>query len=358
VLRLGLGAGAAGLLAACSAAPSAVTPTVAPTATPVARGNGLAGLPSVQATVKAGSIFGLTDSPMILALERGYFQQAGITLDLQQFDTIVNMIPLLSTGHGASSAGFFNALARGITIKMVANQGVADGSHETPYYGVAVAKSLLDSGQVRRVADLRGRPVNLLSIGSLAELNVDDALRTDGLTLADVQVQQLSFPDSLAALRGGSLAASFLIEPFITLGRQQGVLDVLISSEKVAPGREITEVFYAAGFAQNRDAANNFMAAYLQGVRDYVDTFFRNRGDRSLAVSQMVQRLAVKDPSLYDRMGMPAVNPDGRINAADVKAQQDWYVGRGEVQQPIDVTQAVDNSFADFALSVLGSYSS
>jgi hypothetical protein len=146
------------------------------------------------------------------------------------------------------------------------------------------------------------------------------ALRTDGLTLPDVQVQQLSFPDSLAALRGGSLAASFPIEPFITLGKQQSVLEMLVSSEKVAPGREITEVFYAARFAENRAAASNFMAAYLQGVRDYVDTFFRQRGDRALAVSQLVQHLAVKDPSLYDRMGMPAVNPDGRINAADVKS--------------------------------------
>jgi NitT/TauT family transport system substrate-binding protein len=300
---------------------------------------------------------------MILALERGYFQQVGIAMDLQQFDTIVNMIPLLSTGQldvafdGASSAGFFNALARGITIKMVANQGIADGSHEVPYYGLVAAKTLLDSGQVKRVADLKGRPVNLLSVGSLAELNVDEALRTDGLTLDDIQVQQLSFPDSLAALRNGSLAASFLIEPFITLGKQQGILDVLVSSEKVAPGREITEVFYAAQFAQNRAAGNNFIAAYLQGVRDYVNIFFRNRGERGPAVAQLVQRLAVKDASLYDRMGMPAVNPDGRINAVDVKAQQDWYVQRGEVQQPVDVNQAVDNAFVDFALGVLGPYS-
>jgi NitT/TauT family transport system substrate-binding protein len=342
-------------------------PLASPSAASAPAGQGAAALgrlTPVQATVKAGSIFGLTDSPMILALERGYFQRVGITLDLQQFDTIVNMIPLLSTGQldvafdGASSAGFFNALARGITIKMVANQGVAVGSHDPPYYGLAVAQSLLDSGQVKRVADLRERPVNVLSVGSLAELNVDDALRTDGLTLADVQVQQLAFPDSVAALRGGSLAASFLIEPFLTLGKQQGVLDVLVSSEKVSPGREITEVFYAAQFAQKQGPANNFIAAYLQGVRDYVDTFFRGRGDRSLAVSQLVQRLAVKDPALYDRMGMPSVNPDGRINAADVRTQQDWYVGRGEVQQAIDVDQAVDNSFADFALSVLGPYAS
>ena len=53
---------------------------------------------------------------------------------------------------------------------------------------------------------------------------------------------------------------------------------------------------------------------------------------------------------------MPYVNPDGRINTADVRAQQDWYVGQGQVQQPANLDQVVDNQFAEFALGVLGPY--
>jgi NitT/TauT family transport system substrate-binding protein len=313
--------------------------------------------------VKAGSVYALTDSPIFLAVERGYFQEVGITLDLQQFNSIVNMVPLLSTNQldvafdGASSAGFFNAIGRGVDIKMVANQGIAQGaSDERPYYAIVASKQFVDDGRVRRIADLRGQPVNILAEGSLAQLLVGLALAGDGLTLRDVEQQTLGMPDTPPALANGAVAASFLFEPFITLGRQQGILDLLVNAERLAPGREITEVFYASGFAQNRAVGNNFVAAYLRGVRDYLRTFFDNQGDRATAVGQLVKHLPVKEPALYERMSMPYFNPDGHINVADVRAQQDWYVSQGQVQQPIDIDRVVDNSYADYALSVLGPY--
>jgi sulfonate transport system substrate-binding protein len=356
--------------AATSAAPAASKP--APTsaaAAPAAASSPVTAAPSaprvtpVAATVKAGSIFALTDSPWLLAMERGYFQEVGITLDLQQFNSIVNMIPLLSTNQldvafdGASSAGFFNAIGRGIDIKMVANQGIAQGaSDDRPYYAIVASKQLADAGRVKRVADLRGLPVNVLAEGSLAQLLVGMALTGEGLTLADVEQQTLAMPDTLSGLQNGSIAGSFFLEPFITLGRQQGTIEVLVNAEKLAPGREITEVFYASGFTQNRAVGNNFVVAYLRGVRDYLRTFFDNQGDRAAAVAQLIKHLPVKEPALYERMSMPYFNPDGHINVADVRAQQDWYVSQGQVQQPIDIDRVVDNSYADYALSVLGPY--
>ncbi|HLH27122.1 MAG TPA: ABC transporter substrate-binding protein [Chloroflexota bacterium] len=346
---------------AASAAPTSAASS--PAAAGPAAGAPPAAVTPVAASLKAGSIFALTDSPMILALERGYFQEVGINLDVQQFQSIVNMIPLLSTNQldaafdGASSAGFFNAIGRGIDIKMVANQGIAQGSSdERPYYAIVASKQLVDAGRVTHVADLKGMPVNVLAEGSLAQLLVGLALAQDGLTLADVDQQQLAMPDTLAGLQNGSIAGSFFLEPFITLGRQQGTLDVLVNAEKLAPGREITDVFYASGLAQNRPVSNNFAVAYLRGVRDYLRTFFDNQGDRATAVAQLIKHLPVKEPALYDRMGLPYFNPDGHINSADIRAQQDWYVSQGQVQQPIDVDRVVDNSFADYALSVLGPY--
>ncbi|HZR98607.1 MAG TPA: ABC transporter substrate-binding protein [Chloroflexota bacterium] len=349
---------------AASAAPTAAasSPGAASSPAGAAAAPG-AGVTPVAASVKAGSIFALTDSPMILALERGYFQEVGINLDVQQFQSIVNMIPLLSTNQldvafdGASSAGFFNAIGRGIDIKMVANQGIAQGSSdERPYYAIVASKQLADAGRVRRVGDLRGLPVNVLAEGSLAQLLVGLALAQDGLTLADVDQQQLAMPDTLAGLQNGSIAGSFFLEPFITLGRQQGTVEVLVNAERLAPGREITDVFYASGFAQNRPVGNNFVVAYLRGVRDYLRIFFENQDDRATAVAQLVKHLAVKEPALYERMGLPYFNPDGHINTADIRAQQDWYVSQGQVQQPIDVDRVVDNSYADYALSILGPY--
>jgi len=371
LLLRSLAVGASAWLAGCGgsapapAAPAAAsTPaTAAPTVAASPSPGPVTAVSPVAATVRIGHLPALTDAGLFLAVERGYFEALGITLDMQQFATVVNEIAPLSTGQldvgfgGAGSAGLFNAVSRNVAIKMVANQGIASGTDdERPYYGLVASKPLVDAGQVQRIADLRGRPVNVLAEGSLAQLLTSTALNTDGLSLRDVEQQTLPFPDTLAGLRNGSLAASFLIEPFITLGKQQGILDVLVSTEKLAPGREIAAVFYSAGFAERQQVANNFLVAYLKGVRDYVDVFFAGRGDRALAISQLVEHLPVKEPALYDRMAMPYVNPDGRINAADIGAQQDWFVSQGQVQQPVDVDQLVDNRFASFAVDVLGPY--
>jgi NitT/TauT family transport system substrate-binding protein len=314
----------------------------------------------VPATLKVGTLLLLIDAPIALAIERGYFSEVGITLELQQFDSIANEIPLLGTGQldialeGASSAGFFNALARGVALKMVATQGAASGGHT--FNGVVAAKPLMDSGQVKRAADLRGKTVNILLEGVFAQLMVDKALAADGLTLADVDQQKVPFPDTLAALRNQSLDASFLVEPFITLGKQQGLLDVLSPGEVCYPGHEVSVILYSQSFAQRQPVASNFMVAYLRGVRDYHRAFFTGTADRAAAVAQMVKYLPVKEPALYERMGMPFINPDGYINVADFEAQQAWYVAQGQVQQSAALQPLVDHTFIDFAQKVLGPY--
>jgi hypothetical protein len=62
----------------------------------------------------------------------------------------------------------------------------------------------------------------------------------------------------------------------------------------------------------------------------------------------------VRDPDLYERMGFAYVDPNGRVDEASIADQLQWYVQQGMVTEPVDLQQAVDLSFADFALQRLG----
>ena len=53
-------------------------------------------------------------------------------------------------------------------------------------------------------------------------------------------------------------------------------------------------------------------------------------------------------------MTLPAINPDGRVNGADLQAQRDWFVSQSLVGAQGDLTQAIDNQFVDFAVGQLG----
>ena len=366
-MRLALGVSLIRLTSACSpvstpqptSIASAPTPTTAAPAAPAVAPTRAGPVP-----IRAASVFvDLVDSPLYLGFSRGYFSQAGIDLQLQQYPTLQDMLEPLAAGRlevafdAPPGVELFNALAGTGGLKLVANQGTTDGTHDAPYYALAAPQSLVDSGEVRQVSDLRGRAVNIVALGSAAHFNVDQALRSGGLSLDDVQVREVAMQASIAELRNGTLAAAFLAEPFITQGRLDGHLQVLVNLEKLAPGRDFTDVLYAAAFAQRQPLANNFMVAYLRGVRDYLKIFSgRPTTERANVVDQLVGFVSVKDARLFDQMTLPAINPDGRVNGADLQAQRDWFVSQGLVGAQGDLTQAIENQFVDFAVGQLGHY--
>jgi ABC-type nitrate/sulfonate/bicarbonate transport system substrate-binding protein len=68
------------------------------------------------------------------------------------------------------------------------------------------------------------------------------------------------------------------------------------------------------------------------------------------------KRTALKDRAAYDYVPWPSPNPDGRVNAEAIAAAQDWFAAHGYVPRPVDLSQVIDNRFADYVLAELGSY--
>jgi len=162
--------------AAASGAPpaAAAAPTSAPTARPA------------PVTLKVGDLRINSSAGTYIALERGYFAEQGITLDFEPFTTGGEQIPALANGQldigvGAVSAALYNAVGRGVPIKLVVDQGRhVPGRTATAF---VVRTDLWDSGAIREPADLRGRPVGISSTASTPEILVDRALQRGGLTI-------------------------------------------------------------------------------------------------------------------------------------------------------------------------------
>ena len=77
----------------------------------------------------------VTDAPFFIAQANGYFKDEGLTVHFEDFASAAKMIAPLGAGEidvgaGAPSVGLYNAVARGIGIKIVADKG-----HIAPGYG-------------------------------------------------------------------------------------------------------------------------------------------------------------------------------------------------------------------------------
>ncbi len=111
----------------------------------------VAAAPSFAADkVTIGIVNAVSDGGLFIAEAKGYFKEAGIEASFVEFDTGAKMVaPLgagqLDVGGGAASAGLYNAVERGITIKMVADK--ATNVKGAPFQSFLVRKALVDSGQ-------------------------------------------------------------------------------------------------------------------------------------------------------------------------------------------------------------------
>ena len=55
-------------------------------------------------------------------------------------------------------------------------------------------------------------------------------------------------------------------------------------------------------------------------------------------------------------MQVPGFDPDGRVNTASLKDDQDYYLAAGLQERPVDFDRIVDPSFAEAAVQMLGPY--
>jgi len=341
--------------------PAAVAPTAAPAAQPPpASSSPAANLQplSPAVSVKVGEHGVVSNAPLYIAMERGYFQDQGLDLELVRFQTGPAMMAPLAAGQidvavGAPGASLFNAIARDIPLRIVADKGSGEFLGKN-YTGLLARKDLVDSGALRDYPDLKGKRIALPSTGSTNEVQVAMALQKGGLTNDDVDLQTMSQPDSMLALANKSIDLTVAIEPFVARGVQEGIAVRWRGTEEHYPGAVQGLLFYGPGFVtEKQEAARRFMVAWIKGVRDYMDAF--EKGTRRAETVAILQKYTdVKDAPTYDLMVPAAIDRNGAVNVKDLEFQQDYYLKTGTQATPINMKDVVDSEFAEYAVSVLG----
>jgi NitT/TauT family transport system substrate-binding protein len=368
-----LGLLAALVLGACSApnaatggAPSAAsggagaalpTPSAA-VATAPATPAALAPL-SPPVTVKLGVLMTLSDAAILIARERGYFAEEGIEVDLTRVNGAAEAMPHLATGQldaagVTAAAAFFNAINRGLPLRIAGDKGRQTPEHSTGW--LALRPDVADSGRVRDWPDLRGLAIgiNVPNTGTVTDIQLDRMLERGGLTRDDVNVVELAYPDMNAAFASGVIDAGYQVEPYLSLGDDLGVLRRWRSLGEITPDEYTTLWLYGPAFAET-EAAFRFMAANLRGVRDFNDAFLYGRG-KAAVVDILAEYTPVKDKRLYDKMSFTAMDPDGRVMPDRIAADVQYYLSKGYVQQPLDATKLIDPRYVDYAVARLGPY--
>jgi NitT/TauT family transport system substrate-binding protein len=217
--------------------------------------------------VKIGYIPSDSFAALYIMADR-YLPPAGIDAQLVRLPSGAEITTQVATGQlqvggaGMGAAGF-NAVAAKLPVEFIAplHYGYLED-----YFTVRRA---IWGSQVKRIADLKGRPVALNTKGAAVEWMLDQVLRRDGLTIKDVQVKIMPFPDMVPALESGAVDAGIVTEPFPTIAEEKGVAVRPLPRPAGAKAIPITATFWNAEWAKANPAlAQRVMIAYLKAVRD------------------------------------------------------------------------------------------
>jgi NitT/TauT family transport system substrate-binding protein len=290
-------------------------------------------------------------------MDKGYFVEQGLNVEDIPSESAPRIIPFLANGQVdvaglSSSPALFNAAGRGVAIKLVANKGRHGPGFE--YLGFMLRKDLVDSGQVRDYADLRGLRIATPGQGTAMWGELARALDKGGLGFADIEHETLPQPDALQALANRAIDGALLIEPLGSAAVTRGIAVRWKSTEEFASGAEGGLVAYAPHFVQGQpETARRFLVAYLKGVRAYLDAF-TSGVDKEAVIDILLKHSTVKDRAVYYTMPPVGFDPNGRINGDYLRAEQELYAREGLLTDPANVDTLVDPQYADYAVARLG----
>ncbi len=312
-------------------------------------------------TLQVGVVSSSSDGGIFIAMDRGYFQEEGLQVETNQFQTGVDQIaPLgagqLDVGTGAIAAGLYNAIGRGVPLRMVADKG-STPSPEWDFNALMIRKDLIDSGQVKDYKDLKGLTITTTAPGNSTEVDVARALEKGGLTFADINFNHISFTDMITAFANRAIDGGIVIEPYLSRIEKLGTAVRWKGTRDFYGNQQVAVVMYGPKLVEEQqDVARRWMTAYIRGVRDYNDAFGPKRRGRDEVIQILINHTPIKDASVYDEMRPAGLDPDGKLDVDSIRGDLAYYEQAGEVTQQVDLSKVIDTSFTDYAVQQLGPY--
>lgn len=292
--------------------------------------------------------------PLTIAAEKGFFEDHGLTVNINDFQGGSKALQALVGGSAEIVSGAYEhtilSAVRGKPLVAIALQNNS--------YGAVIALPTEDAGNYKGPESLRGRNIGVTAPGSASAAAVHVLIDKAGLTLDDVAIIGVGGgAGAVAAMESGQINAISNFDPVISILEQKGTIVPVVDTRT----QEGLEFLYEGPFAGSAfyttpefaEANPNTVQAFVSGVVDALQWMQDasteeiadsvpaeyHGGDKALYVS-----ILEKNRGMFSR--------DGRITeetAANVLRTLTATV-EDVANASVDIDSTYDNSFVDKAL--------
>lgn len=204
--------------------------------------------------ITVGVIPILDVAPIYLGIQQGFFAERKLRVKLEPAQGGAAIVPAVLSGQ--FQFGFSNntslllAQTRGLPLKIVAPGSSSTGTPGRDFAGVVVP----DGSPIRSSADLSGRSVAINTLNNIGDTVVREAVRKAGGDPATVKFVELPFPEMPAAVLSGRVDAAFVVEPFLTIARNQRSRDISSAYAEATANLSVASYFTSEDLIESEPA--------------------------------------------------------------------------------------------------------
>ncbi|MGY0615656.1 ABC transporter substrate-binding protein [Vibrio sp. FJH11] len=281
---------------------------------------------------------------LYLADELGYFKEKGLEVDLQTIEQGSTYMAAAASGHLDGSASTIDAILKyrpKFCFKAVAALDDSFGGD-----------GILVQNGINSIQDLKGKTV-AVNEGSVSQFWLSNLLKQAGMTMSDINVQNMTADDAASVFISGGVQAAVTWEPNLTYARTNNVGKVLVDSTST-PGIIVDVVNLRCDVIENQP---DDVAALVNGLYRAVE-YTKENPEKAYAI--MAKKLGgyLSDPKdlagaaatvrFYDQeMNVKLLGENGKEGelAPVIKlANETWSQLQGEKFE-VTFDDLVDNRF-------------
>jgi NitT/TauT family transport system substrate-binding protein len=202
-------------------------------------------------------------APIWLGIEQGFFEDAGIDLQIVEGGaSSAAQIPLLLSNAAdiaaTTAAAALQAKAQGLDVKVIAGLTDFASDEAADHSGLLVPAG----SDIKDFADLEGKTVAISGLKSVSEAVISAAVDEAGGDSSKVSYIQGPMPTLGDMVATGGAHATFLIDPFLSLAKKSGLEVLGHPFPEVAPGVPGTSLVASTAYAEaNPKVIEKFRAA-------------------------------------------------------------------------------------------------
>lgn len=268
--------------------------------------------------------------PLFVAAEK-HAEAAGVEIELIEVTSGNESITGVATGQfdagfaGIGSAAY-NAFDEGLPVRYVAPM---HSGYVEDYFIISAAHagSTEEAAEVAEdMSEFAGQSFAVNAPGVVTEALLGFALEDVGLSLSEVNLEYIPFPDQVSALANGGIVAGILSEPFPTQAEGNGSGYRPWETPDTEP-LPFTGIIYNTDWAEaNPDLAEGFMRAYAAGAAELAEN-----GWDTEEMLGFVEKYTGADPAVVAASRQHHIAADLSVDLDVVLRYQEFFLEQGSL---------------------------